>query len=409
MHSVIRTSLLTALLGAAPAVMYAQVDFTVDGRQVQVHSFASQGFMYSNNNNYLSLNTSQGSFAFTDFGINASTQLTDKFHVGVEMYDRNLGHLGDWKPSLDWAVADYRFKDWLGLRGGKVKTVLGLHNDTQDLSFLYTWALMPASVYPLDARSDNIAHLGGDIYGNVSLKKLGQATYTVYGGQRPNDPDSGSVYGLETSSLLNGQYIISIGKTINNMSGPECGADLRWTTPLKGLQAGASYLTRTMTVQGTYLTNNRPYIQNLTYDKITATYVEYTASGFIFDGEYRMEPQRANYDTSTGVQSFTTKDTRQGYVSASYRISKWLELGAYYSRYYKNWAANHGDPANHIFDQAISGRVDLKKYLDLKIEGHFMDGAMIDSSLSRGFFAISNPNGIKPQMRLFVLKLEYHM
>ena len=53
--------------------------------------------------------------------------------------------MGNWHPELDWAVADYRFKDWFGIRGGKVKTALGLYNDTQDLEFLYTWALMPQS------------------------------------------------------------------------------------------------------------------------------------------------------------------------------------------------------------------------------------------------------------------------
>ena len=109
---------------AVPAVMRAQFDFTLDGRQVQIHSFASQGFMYSNDNNYLTTNTSQGSFAFTDFGANVSTQVTDKFRVGAQIYDRNLGKLGNWRPSLDWAVADYRFKDWFGIRAGKVKLSL---------------------------------------------------------------------------------------------------------------------------------------------------------------------------------------------------------------------------------------------------------------------------------------------
>ena len=35
------------------------------GRPVQVHSFASQGFTYSDQNNYLTMPTSDGSFAFT--------------------------------------------------------------------------------------------------------------------------------------------------------------------------------------------------------------------------------------------------------------------------------------------------------------------------------------------------------
>ena len=116
MHSMIKTTLLTALLCVAPAVMNAQFDFTVDGRQIQVHSFASQGFMYSNDNNYMTMPTSTGSFAFTDFGANISTQLTDKLRLGAQLYDRNIGQLGNWHPDLDWAVADYKLKDWFGIR-----------------------------------------------------------------------------------------------------------------------------------------------------------------------------------------------------------------------------------------------------------------------------------------------------
>src|SRR4029077_36993 len=166
-------------------------NFSVDGRQVQIHSFASQGFVYSNQNNYLTMDTSKGSFSFTDFGFNSSTQITDKFRVGAQLYDRNVGMLGNWHLSLDWASADYRFKDWFGVRAGKVKTVLGLYNDSQDLEFLHTWALMPQAVYPLDVRSDIIAHVGGDIYGLIGIKKLGSVSYTVWAGQIPNDSQSG--------------------------------------------------------------------------------------------------------------------------------------------------------------------------------------------------------------------------
>jgi len=138
----------------------------VDGRDVQIHSFASQGFMYTNVNNYMSMPTSQGSFAFTDFGANVSVKVNDNFHVGAQIYDRNIGAFGNWYPELDWAVADYKFKDWFGIRAGKVKTTLGLFNDTQDMEFLSTWALMPQSVYSLDQRGATISHEGGDFYGN---------------------------------------------------------------------------------------------------------------------------------------------------------------------------------------------------------------------------------------------------
>jgi hypothetical protein len=123
-----------AILGLSMG-LHAQ-EFKALGRTVQVHGFATQGFLHSSSNNYLTMDTNSGSFALTDFGANASTELTDKIHVGAQVYDRNVGHLGSWRPSLDWAVADYKYKSWLEFRGGQVKTTLGLFTDTQDLEFL---------------------------------------------------------------------------------------------------------------------------------------------------------------------------------------------------------------------------------------------------------------------------------
>jgi len=160
-------------------------DFKLLDRNVEIHGFASQGFIYTDTNNWLTMNTSQGSGAFTDFGFNVSTSVTDKLHVGAQVYDRNLGHLGQYHPSLDWAVADYRFKSWFGVRGGKVKTTLGLYTDTQDLDFLHVFALLPQSVYPTDLRDATIAHQGGDVYGSLPLSHgLGGLAYTAYAGHR---------------------------------------------------------------------------------------------------------------------------------------------------------------------------------------------------------------------------------
>jgi hypothetical protein len=126
----------------APA-LHAQ-DFKLLDRTVQVHGFASQGYVYTSGNNWLTMNTTgDGSPGFTEMGVNMSSQLNDSFHLGAQVYDRNLGQLGQFHPQLDWAVLDYRFRPWLGLRAGKIKTTLGLYNDTQDLDFLHTFAFEP--------------------------------------------------------------------------------------------------------------------------------------------------------------------------------------------------------------------------------------------------------------------------
>ena len=239
--------LVVACFCAGQLTLQAQ-NFKLLGREVQIHGFASQGFVYTDTNNWLTMNSSQGSGAFTDFGFNVSTNVADKLRVGAQFYDRNLGKLGQYHPSLDWAVVDYRFKSWFGVRGGKVKTSLGLYTDTQDLDFLRTFALLPQSVYPTDVRDATIAHLGGDVYGNVSLKhRLGDLSYTVYAGHRSDSLHGGNAYLLAQSDIRLSSY-----------GGLQYGGDLRWNTPLKGLLAGVSRMNEDLIGKATFINPLNP-------------------------------------------------------------------------------------------------------------------------------------------------------
>ena len=56
----IRAAVLSAALCAAPGLLHAQFEFNLGGAAVQVHSFAQQGFAISNQNNFLTMNTSGG-------------------------------------------------------------------------------------------------------------------------------------------------------------------------------------------------------------------------------------------------------------------------------------------------------------------------------------------------------------
>jgi len=403
------------LMALSAGVLPGQVDLHLGGRPVHLHSFASQGFLWSNDNNYLAMPTSSGSAAFTDFGFNVSTSLTDRLRVGAQIFDRNVGRLGNFQPELDWAFADYRFRDWFGVRGGKVKTSIGLYNDTQDMEFLHTWALMPQSVYPVDVRGDTIAHIGADIYGNLPIRKAGTFSYTFYGGSRPNDPDGGYLYGLSTSSRVADpsggfKYILSQTKKLDYYGGPVYGADLRWMTPLKGFLAGMSYMRQHNTTTGFYLAPLKiAYKMEQPYNPTSAFYVEYSLGNLKLAGEYRREVKVGWFNAPTGAAVFAEENARSGYLSASYRFARWLELGTYHSRYIANWVANHGDPRNHVFDQTVTARFDFNRFLDFKVEGHLIDGAMINSALDRGFYAAANPNGLKPDMKMLILRLGYHL
>jgi hypothetical protein len=60
-------------------------------------------------------------------------------------------------------------------------------------------------------------------------------------------------------------------------------------------------------------------------------------------------------------------------------------------------------PANHIYDKVITARVDLKKFWNVKVEGHFMNGYGF-STFPDGFYPEVNPQGFKPNTNALVVK-----
>ena len=64
----------------------AQTDSDLpDPQSLETHAFVSQGFLKSNENNYLT-STKRGSFEFSEVGINFTKALTDNFRVGVQLF-----------------------------------------------------------------------------------------------------------------------------------------------------------------------------------------------------------------------------------------------------------------------------------------------------------------------------------
>jgi len=94
---------------------------------------------------------------------------------------------------------------------------------------------------------------------------------------------------------------------------------------------------------------------------------------------------------------------------------KRLALGSYYSRYSITHVA--GGPlavlfpdqtdtslsANHIYDKVITARVDLNRFWNVKVEGHFMNGYGA-STYPDGFYPQVNPKGFKPNTNALVVK-----
>ncbi len=410
MHRTNFTLAFVCLFSIAGLTAHAQ-EFQVFDRKVQIHGFFTQGYVKTDTNNWLTMDTTDGSFAMTDMGLNLTSQMTDRLRVGAQAYDYDVGQLGQWHPSLDWAVADYRFTNWLGVRAGKVKTTLGLYNDTQDLDFLRPFALLPQGVYPIDLRETTIAHTGGDIYGTVPLRRrFGDISYTGFIGHRSDSIYSGYPY-----------LLTEYGIFFHSLGGLEYGADLRWNTPLKGLTVGASRMNEDITGKGQFVDPLNPYAGLIPFQTSTRAYWtnqfygEYLLRKLRIDTEYRRYFNKEPYIP----ESLVIFDSRSWYVSGAYRLSKHLELGSYYSHYtgtavflgaaaaFAATETNADLPQNHVYDKVVAGRVNINRFCYLKIEGHFMNGYGL-SAYPDGFYLQQNPSGFKPDTNALVVKTGFH-
>ncbi len=358
------------LFGLAPNLK-AQ-EFKLFDREVQVHGFASQGFAYSGQNNLLTMNTSSGSGAFTDGGLNMSTTSPIISASGPKSMTATLANWAAAIPILDWAYGDYRFADWFGVRIGKVKTTLGLYNDTQDDEFLHTWAILPQSVYPLDLRSATLAHTGADIYGRIPL---------------------GSAGDFELHRLLGPSFLRQIrrhllslrdyGFPIDRDSGHMEGGDVRWTTPVSGLDVGRfqpSALARAVpgTTSGFGLTRRLHDLLPIPTTSSPGTpiirhsrwhFSRRIPPGILAPCGLRFRPLPSRLTLYQG------ESNKSGFASIAYRISKRIELGTYNSRFHIDHPDVPSDPdANHIYDQTVTTRFDIKRWWNFKIEGHFING-----------------------------------
>jgi hypothetical protein len=171
--------------------------------------------------------------------------------------------------------------------------------------------------------------------------------------------------------------------------------------PLEGLLAGVSYVNASSNNKGMGPIGE-PFTGRSKKYYVEQFFIEYVHGGLRLDGEYR----RTYLDDVTLdpiLPPETILDNRSFYGSASYRLSKRIEIGTYYSRFYLNWGASHSDPGNHIFDKVATIRLDLTSHWDLKLEGHFMNGSGASDAF-RGFYLQENPQGFKPNTNLLVIR-----
>jgi hypothetical protein len=374
-----------ALALAAGAHGFAQ---SLEDLNIQIHGYATQGFLYTTNNNILTTHSSDGSPAWTEAVLNIGAQPIPKLRIAVQGRYFLLGNFGN-SITLDWAAADYKADDRFGVRFGKVKTPLGLFNDIQDIDPSYIWSLLPQSIYPISSRNSILAHYGGVAYGTLGEGgKLGKLEYRGWGGERQIGANDGYTLAQTEAGILEP----------NGIGGATYGVAVHWRTPFKGLMIGASdgkdprWSAKITTGNGA-----------LTGTEFIAPFNEpnyfalYEKNKVMVAAEYGRLPVNVTLQFTGLPASYERIDFQNWYAMASYKLTAKLTAGVYDSQQFNRQAPL--GPARYSKDWTISGRYDFSQYLYAKAEEHIIDGTAI------GYDADLNPNGLKPNTKLTILKV----
>jgi hypothetical protein len=159
-----------------------------------------------------------------------------------------------------------------------------------------------------------------------------------------------------------------------------------------------------------------PYWEHDRHYWLNQYYGQYNKGALRLDSAYR----RTYIDAVTlNGTSNAQVDVRGWYVSGSYRVAKRLEFGSYYSHY--AMTARYGGllgqmypsrldtslPENHIYDKVVSARIDLNRFWNVKLEGHFMHGYG-DGPYPDGFYDGDNLAGFKPNTNALVVRTGFN-
>ncbi|MDJ0840278.1 MAG: hypothetical protein QNK37_27455 [Acidobacteriota bacterium] len=329
-------------------------------KDLEVHGFISQGYLESSEHDIWAP-TRDGTFEFSEIGLNLSKRLGENLRVGLQLFARDLGDLGNHEVELDWAIGEYRWGDTLGFRIGKIKQPYGFYNQERDIDLVRPQIFLPQSVYPEGTRDLGLAFEGFSMFGTLP----GNLDYELYVGVQDFDADSPGMRA----------YLVALA-TFRPFTNPSLTSDrllggaVRWDTPLEGLTVGISYYTHdfsaSMTLQdGSFL--------DIDVDGNTQTVLslEYQANRWSL---------MAESSESTWPEGSLPGEPAGWYIGGTYRLDNRFELNANHNEFYSfkddKDGTFLGDFGYLVFqkDSSLGVRIDISESWLLKAEWHEVEG-----------------------------------
>jgi hypothetical protein len=356
-----------------------------DLNKLQINGFLSQGYLKTSDNNIIK-DSSDGSFQLNEVGITFGLPVNDKLRIGLQLLARDYGEEGNNEVRLDWGFGDYNYRDWLGLRFGKIKIPIGLHNESRDSDFLRQMALLPQSVYDENKRNLLTALQGGGLYGNISTAKAGSFDYNIFYGQInfPDDSPMNDVMQALVNNFTGGGFTVN-GVSANNQY--VYGASLIFDLPIEGLRLGGSYFDGRTNFD---VTKNTLGVESIGLESITVRMqdnlvfsLEYSLPRVTFTSEFIEYKLRKRF---FGIEPSIGKS--QGwYALLTFNLTDKLAFSTLYDVFYED--IDHKDGAQFTMqgkpdhmgwrkDLGFGIHYDMNYNWLIKLEYHTIDGTSID-------------------------------
>ncbi len=367
------------------------------GDKVQFHGFITQGYLNSDDNNFLG-NTKDGTFRMTEIGLNLNAQITDKFRLGGQALYCHPPGSDKGEISADWLVAEYHFSDPLGTRIGKIKMPMGLYNMERDSDFLRPLIFLPQSIYDETRRDSWQAHWGAEIYGNLPINSKGDLDYQLFGGRIEYD---GTLSGMGTAVIVeryNMKNSTTLGsRDLSRENNYVYGAALFYNSSIEGLRGALTFLS----LEDETLLQDNTVIRLKVKSKFIAS-IEYNWQQFSIVAEY------SETDRTQEQFGMTTLDgtSQAWYILLGYSPIEDVTFSILYDEYYRLKSSRH-DPAGpyNLYpwrkDLAAAVRYDISENWTAKAEWHTIDG----TAFYMNFF---NPDGAEQYWQYGALKLSFN-
>jgi hypothetical protein len=379
-----RAGFTATVLGLVAPLFAADDPFA--GLNLETHGFASFGYLKSWGNNWHGY-TLDGTDEFWEAAANVIARPMDHLRLGAQLFVRDLGEYGNGKVELDWAYADWRADDALGVQVGRVKIPYQIYSESVDIDAARAAVFMPR-MYPTRAREILLSTDGAKFYGSYD-----QIDWAVYGGQRQLQTDG------DFASYI--AYYFRLSDITSIDADFLTGAQVRWQTPVDGLTTNlAGLLLHGVELSGT--SELAPLHIGLSIPDwygVTAGML-YETGSFTWAAEYLhyYAPHTTTRTPLAGGPSITVDDVYRlevAYLSCTWHARRWLDCYGAVEGAWDDPTDRHGSPYTQSIVAALC--VNPTDHWLVKAEYRYSHGINdVDARL--------NPEGIAMDWQVFALK-----